>query len=725
MESLLKNLKEHVTCSICLDTFTEPKTITCLHTFCCECLKRQYALTTQQHGKFRCPECQAQVGVPDSIDKLPTGFLQNSLLGVLAVQQSGDGSEIHCGNCRKRSAETSFCFECGKFMCPDCVNAHELLRNVAFEGHKVRPIKHFQAEDYEALLKRQSFCSQQYHEREITRFFCIDCQTCVCQVCVVTDHKNHTVVPLDKAADGEKAKVMAAAELIKEKSKVFSDVIGEFEKTAFDLETNSAAAKQKVSQTAEQMITKIRELEREAVAAIENTRVSRNEKLNAAKAQVESLIKQMDQAVEFASNLIQRSSSSDIMQSKENLEKRFEDLNKIPAPALPVSSFVKFVSTAEPENLTLGVTAIGEPIVQGLTQDFQAGVETEFVISPKLINEGQGTFHVEVLVEPAEQVGSMTTLEREDGHFLVKFTPKVPGTYNIKVTINGDNLHQSPFNVQVKERQLEIVGELDLKGDILQTPYGIAVNSKGLIAVTDWGGHCVLIFDKEGKYLRKFGSKGKNAGQFNYPSGVTYLNDDHIIVTDQLNHRIHQFNVHTGNSVKAFGKYGTGEGELMNPIGVCMDGEGRVAVADYNNNRIQVFTEDGEPVFKFGDSGSENPRRPTGCVFHQNMFIVCDRGNNCLKIFDRSGKFLRKIGEQGEGDGQLNWPRGPCVEKRGDHHNILVCDRNNSRIVQFSMEGVFTGKTVSKLQDPIGIATTPDGRILVTDYKAKEILILK
>ena len=353
MEFLLKNLKQHVTCSICLDTFTEPKTITCLHTFCCECLKR-HALTTQQHGKFRCPECQAQVSVPDSFDKLPTGFLQNSLLGVLAVQRSGNGSEINCGNCRKKSAETSFCFECGKFMCPDCVNAHELLRNMAFEGHKVRPIKHFQAEDYEALLKRQSFCSQQYHEREVTRFFCIDCQTCVCQVCVVTDHKNHPFDPLDKAADAEKAKVMAAVELIKEKSKVCSDVIRGFELTAADLETNSTAAKQKVTQTAQQMINKILEREREAITAIENMRVSRNEKLNAAKAQVQSLIKQMNQAVEFSSNLVQRSSSSDIMQSKENLKKRFEDLNKIPGPALPVSSYVKFVSTAEPENLALG-----------------------------------------------------------------------------------------------------------------------------------------------------------------------------------------------------------------------------------------------------------------------------------------------------------------------------------------------------------------------------------
>ena len=610
-------------------------------------------------------------------------------------------------------------------MCPDCINAHELLRNVAFEGHKVRPIKHFQAQDYEALLKRQSFWSQQYHEREVTRFFCIDCQTCVCQTCINTDHKNHAVHPLDKAADGEKAKIMTGAELIKEKSKDFSDVIREFEQTAVDLETNSIAAKRKVSQTAEQMINKIREREREAFTAIENTRVSRNEKLNAAKTQVQSLIKQMNQAVEFASNLVRRSSSSDIMQSKKNLEKRFEDLNKIQSPALPVSSFVRFVSTAEPENLNLGVTAIGEPIVEGLTQDFQAGVETEFVISPKLINEGQGTFHVEVHVEPVEQVGSMTTFEREDGHFLVKFTPKVPGTYNIKVTINGENLHQSPFTVQVKERRLEIVGELDLKGEILQSPYGIAVNSKGLIAVTDWNGHCILIFDKEGKYLRKFGSKEGKAEQLNHPTGVTYLNDDHILVADQCNHRIQQFNVHTGNFVNAFGKCGRGKGELMNSLDVCMDSDGRVVVADYYNNRIQVFTEDGEPVFTFGDSGSEKLSFPTGCIFHQNLFIACDSRNDCLKIFDRSGTFLRKIGEKGKGDGQLNWPWCLCVEKCGDHHNILVCDSENKRIVQFSVEGSFSGKTVTELQGPRGIATTPDGRILVANIDAKKLSVLK
>lgn len=196
-------------------------------------------------------------------------------------------------------------------------------------------------------------------------------------------------------------------------------------------------------------------------------------------------------------------------------------------------------------------------------------------------------------------------------------------------------------------------------------------------------------------------------------------------MAEQGNHRIQEFDVHTGKAVKCFGKQGTGIGELRSPLDVCMDDEGRVAVVDFYNKRIQVFTTDGESVFQFGDRGPGKLNGPTACIFHEHKFILCDGENNSLKLFDRSGKFLRKIGEEGRGDEQLNWPRALCVEKCGNHHNILVCDTGNERIVQFSVEGSFTGKTVTKLQKPNGIATTPDGRILVCDYSAQKVYILK
>ena len=170
----------------------------------------------------------------------------------------------------------------------------------------------------------------------------------------------------------------------------------------------------------------------------------------------------------------------------------------------------------------------------------------------------------------------------------MKFTPKVPDSYKVKVTLNVGNLHQSIFigHVQVKERRLEVVGELDLKVKTLQKPSSIAVNSEGLITVADYHGHCILLFDKEGNYLQKFGYEANNVGQLKNPADVTFVNDGEILVADELNNRMLQFITNTGEVVKAFGKMGAKGGGLHNPAGTCKDGEGRVAVADRLNNRM-------------------------------------------------------------------------------------------------------------------------------------------
>ena len=617
-------------------------------------------------------------------------------------------------------------------MCSDCVNAHQLFTNLT-EGHKVTPVKQFQPQDYEALMKRQSFCSQQYHEREIVRFFCLKCKLCVCQICIATDHKSHEghdVELLDKVADGEKVNILERAEKLIEKTKLYSDAIFKLEQTELEQHTNITNAKHEVSETAEQIIAKIRESEREIITHLENTRESRSEMLNSAKTQVQSLLKQINQAVEFAEQLVENCSSSDIMQSKAKLQQRYNELENSPIPELPVSSFVRYLPNLELEKLTVGCVATSEPIIKGLNQDIQAGVESEFEVNPRIPKEqAQGVkckFQCEVLVEPAEKVGSLRTYENEDAT-LVKFVPKVPGTFNITVKINGKVL--STNTVQVKQRLIQVVRELELKRETIGEPRGIAVNSKGQIAVVDSIKHCVFIIDMEGNCLRKAGCHGNKDGQLDGPEDVTYLNDDNILVADELNHRIQQFNVQTGDFVKSFGNRGTRDGEFSKPLSVCVDDEGRVIVADGRNHRVQVLSQDGEPLFKFGDSGPENLNRPFECIYHENKFIVSDSDNYSVKFYDNTGKFLYKIREPGEpcqGDEQLRRPWGLCLQKCGDHHNLLVCDTNNGRVEQFTLDGWFTGKTDHKFKNLRGITTTPDGLILASDSgETKKVYILK
>ena len=74
-------------------------------------------------------------------------------------------------------------------------------------------------------------------------------------------------------------------------------------------------------------------------------------------------------------------------------------------PALLVSSSVEFVSTCEPESLCLGFTKfrgtdVPGSTVEGLDQNFQAGVEAELLFCPKTsegeIRNTQHTDRVEI-----------------------------------------------------------------------------------------------------------------------------------------------------------------------------------------------------------------------------------------------------------------------------------------------------------------------------------------
>ena len=153
-----------------------------------------------------------------------------------------------------------------------------------------------------------------------------------------------------------------------------------------------------------------------------------------------------------------------------------------------------------------------------------------------------------------------------------------------------------------------------------------------------------------------------------------------------------------------------------------MDNKGHVIVTAFENHRAQVLTRNGIPMMKFGDSGLKKLDHPVGCVCYKNMLIVADSGNSCLKVFNSSGNFLRKIGERGSEDGQFLKPYGVCVDQHG---NILVSDIDSGHVLQFTIEGCSTGKTVTKLTGPWGMATMPDGRILVCDFSAGKVLFLK
>ena len=69
-------------------------------------------------------------------------------------------------------------------------------------------------------------------------------------------------------------------------------------------------------------------------------------------------------------------------------------------------------------------------------------------------------------------------------------------------------------------------------------PVGICV-SQNTVFVTQHDGHCVNMYELEGKLMKSVGSKGNGEALFNYPYGIDVSDRNHnIYVCDYGNNRI-------------------------------------------------------------------------------------------------------------------------------------------------------------------------------------------
>ena len=126
IKTLLDNLHEEVSCSVCMCKFTDPKQLPCLHSFCLHCLNR-IQRTSANPDVVACPECRQEFRVPGNgnLQDLPTNFRINSLLDVLAIKECNT-SAVKCGNCDKKSEHSFYCFQCCAFRFDDCIGLHNV-----------------------------------------------------------------------------------------------------------------------------------------------------------------------------------------------------------------------------------------------------------------------------------------------------------------------------------------------------------------------------------------------------------------------------------------------------------------------------------------------------------------------------------------------------------------------------------------------------------------------
>ena len=205
----------------------------------------------------------------------------------------------------------------------------------------------------------------------------------------------------------------------------------------------------------------------------------------------------------------------------------------------------------------------------------------------------------------------------------------------------------SPFEVQVQTRRFRPVlsfGERSESLGKLDRPWGVAVNNRNEIAVTEWGSHRVSVFSSDGTHFRSFGREGRNQGEFERPTGIAFDNNGNIIVADCNNNRVQVFSGY-GEFLSKFGEEGSLDLHLMIPQGLSVTSNGDIIVADTGHKLIKIFSPRGQLKRKFGGKGSLS--FPFHCIQTEHFFIVSDRDEHCIKVFDLEGNFVFKFGKEG------------------------------------------------------------------------------
>lgn len=151
------------------------------------------------------------------------------------------------------------------------------------------------------------------------------------------------------------------------------------------------------------------------------------------------------------------------------------------------------------------------------------------------------------------------------------------------------------------------------RGPVFKTITGLALSSKGLLAVTDFQSIPVQLFDPEGRFLRGFGLRDISAQGFAAPIAVAFDERDFLYVADLLRHNVKIFDV-LGRFQEVFGGWiapefggrnGRAPGEMLYPTSVAVQPGGLVFVSERFGRRIQVFRR----VERDSDQGRELLRR--------------------------------------------------------------------------------------------------------------------
>ena len=702
-EEGLKRVEEQLNCSICLDTYTDPKILQCFHVFCRQCLVPLGVRDQQGQLSLTCPTCRQDTPIPArGVAGLQLAFHINNLLEILE------------DSARK-------------------------LENAPATPERATPT-HLNP------VNKASHCF--VHEDKELELYCETCGELICLKCVTKSgkHHGHDYEELNVAFEKYKKEITSSLEPMEKQVTIIKKTLALIEQSRGEISDQRAALEDNIHATFRQLREVLTVRETELIGQLHKTTQRKLKGLAAQSDQIETTLAQLDSCLHFMRESIKVGNESDVLMMKTNTVHQVKELTTPfqPDTLKPNTEADMVLSTLA--DLTAMCQNYGQVFTSGSPDPSKChttgkGLEVAVVgekstailhavsYEGKPFEEPIKSLEYELVSEITGTRASCSVERRGQSQYEISYQPTIKGRHQLHIKVEGQHVKGSPSSVAVNS-PVEKLGTPILTLGGVRKPTGVAINQRGKVVMTEWGVHCVSVFSPSGEKLRSFGKPGSGQGQFDRPYVVAVDGEGNILVADFCNCRIQKFTAEgqflaavgtkgtgplqfinptdiafntSNNKVyvidngnhrvqvlnsdltfsSTFGKQGSGKGQFSDPRGIACDSTGKVYVADTDNHRIHVFTAEGKFLRMFGRRGQDRGELVSPwcvAVDTSGMVYVCENGSHRVSVFTTDGQLVTSFGREGERPGEFSYPRGLAVDNSGV---VYVCDFRNNRVQVF------------------------------------------
>ena len=723
----VQDLEKEITCAICHEHYTEPKVLPCCHYYCKQCI-HHLTLRTGMDKPFPCPECRKDTTLPEaSVDNLPTAFFLNRMKEVHSKLELAHGKvEAKCESCLEDKAE-AFCRQCTKFICAECVKAHQRLKKL-FPGHTISTLNELKEGGAdEILIQEPSHEACKVHDQP-KNIFCYDCDTLICRDCTIKDHFGHNHEFVKVAGPEAKKMLIQQLEPLRKSQRSLSCAIKEIQTTIAEVEDQGGSVADTIKCSCaelhaiidnhqESLLTEAATIVQQKVKSLSGQEKS----LSTAYASAQSVIEYTEQCLEHSPNdkvvCMRVEMQSRIDREIQEQQKEGENL----APVEEVDMGVEVSCAEDLKQLCLTKAKIIQlPIDATKCMITGEGIESAEVSKMSELREVTALSNGKSAKQPGVIECCLLSQSKDPtSKYIVKliedrvqYTPTFQGRHELIVTVNGQEVAGSPFPVFVSIHPTQLGMPVQVITGV-ENPLDLDVTPAGNIIIVT-GSNKIVVFEWNGKKLKEL--KWSEFG-FGKPYGVAIdSTDGSMYITSQtkivklspdfklmnssargsyyrgvkvVGDEVMVSNYYDGvmvytkelKYVRKIGSHGDGPGQFRGIWGVSSDEHGNLYVSDRDKFCVHVFS-NGEFLHSFscGEDSKKVLSRPHGvCVAGQYVYVG-DYAKNCVSVFTTKGEHVTTFGQKGSGDGDFNGSHGVCVDKDGF---VYVCDYYNRRVQIF------------------------------------------